>query len=105
MTDLSAADSTAFEALLDYLKRTRGFDFTAYKRPTLYRRIAKRVEELKLKSFTDYLDFLEVHSEEFPLLFNTILINVTSFFRDPQTWTYLSDDLLPETLAAKEPGD
>jgi len=105
MTDLSPNESATFEALLDYLKRTRGFDFTAYKRPTLYRRIEKRVQDLKIKSFTEYLDYLEVHSEEFPLLFDTILINVTSFFRDPQAWTYLNDDVLPELLASKDAND
>ncbi|HLW16331.1 MAG TPA: CheR family methyltransferase, partial [Actinomycetota bacterium] len=105
MTDISVAESATFEALLDYLKRTRGFDFTAYKRPTLYRRILKRVQDMKLKSFTDYLDYLEVHPEEFPQLFDTILINVTSFFRDPQAWTYVTDIVLPEILAGKDATD
>jgi len=73
------------EALLDYLKRTRGFDFTGYKRASLERRIAKRMLMVGAITFADYLDYLEVHPEEFSGLFNTVLINVTHFFRDPST--------------------
>ena len=65
------------DVLLDFLKRTRGFDFTGYKRSSLERRVAKRMEELGLASYADYVDHLEVHPEEFAALFNTILINVT----------------------------
>ena len=69
-------------SLLEFLKRTRGFDFTGYKRATLERRITKRLQSVGCNDFTEYLDYLEVHPEEFGQLFNTVLINVTSFFRD-----------------------
>jgi two-component system CheB/CheR fusion protein len=55
----------AFEALLDYLKRSRGFDFTGYTRSSLRRRIIKRMQQPQIASFSDYLDYLEVHPEEF----------------------------------------
>jgi len=90
-----------FEALLDYLKRTRGFDFTGYKRNTLFRRVEKRLHDLKIKSFTDYLDYLEVHPEEFPVLFDVMLINVTSFFRDPSAWDYLAEQVIPKLLETR----
>jgi len=91
----------AFEALLDYLKATRGFDFTSYKRPSLMRRVVKRMQLLKVETYADYKDYLEVHPDEFTPLFNTILINVTSFFRDQPAWDYLSEQLLPRLLAEK----
>lgn len=75
-----------FESLLDYLKRTRGFDFTGYKRASLMRRVEKRMQQVETATFSEYLDYLEVHPQEFDSLFNTILINVTSFFRDPDSW-------------------
>jgi two-component system CheB/CheR fusion protein len=56
-----------FEALLEYLKRTRGFDFTGYKRSGLKRRVMRRLQLLQLESLNDYLDYLEVHPEEFTL--------------------------------------
>jgi len=90
-----------FEALLHYLRQNRGFDFTGYKRPSLQRRVGKRMQMLELQRFADYLDYLEVHPEEFAQLFNTVLINVTSFFRDPHAWEYLAAECLPKLLAAK----
>ena len=89
------------ERLLEHLRRNRGFDFTGYKRASLERRITKRMDDLGIASYADYLDYLEVHPEEFDPLFNTILINVTRFFRDEATWTYLSDEVLPALISRR----
>ncbi len=89
------------EYLLDYLKRSRGFDFTGYKRASLSRRIQKRMQVIGVPGYSDYVDYLEVHPEEFAELFNTILINVTRFFRDDSAWGYLQKDVLPPILARK----
>ncbi|MFP4009679.1 MAG: CheR family methyltransferase [Spirulinaceae cyanobacterium] len=94
-------EDQALESLLDYLRRVRGFDFTGYKRPSLKRRIHKRMEMHQIESFEEYCDYLQVHPEEFPILFNTILINVTGFFRDPDTWTYLREEIIPDILRQK----
>jgi two-component system CheB/CheR fusion protein len=93
------------EVLLDYLRRNRGFDFTGYKRTSLTRRIDKRMQEVGIPSYLDYVDYLEVVPEEFTHLFNTILINVTSFFRDPPAWEFLAEEVLPRILAARRPGE
>jgi len=90
-----------FEALLVYLKDTRGFDFTGYKRTTLVRRVARRMAQLGIASYADYQDHLQVHPDEFTILFNTILINVTGFFRDPDAWEYLRDEVVGPLLAAR----
>src|SRR5919199_1312612 len=92
-----------FEALLIYLKESRGFDFTGYKRASLMRRVNRRMGQVEITDYQDYLDFLQVHPEEFTALFNTILINVTGFFRDPEAWDYVRSDVLPAIVAAKEP--
>jgi two-component system CheB/CheR fusion protein len=91
-----------FEALLEYLQRTRGFDFTAYKRPSLMRRVTKRMMMVKIETFADYMDYLEVHPEEFAQLFNTILINVTAFFRDQPAWDFLAKEIIPKILKGKK---
>jgi two-component system CheB/CheR fusion protein len=104
MADALAAD-TDFEVLLDYLKRSRGFDFTGYKRSTLERRIAKRMEATGAQSYVEYLDRLEVQPDEFSMLFNTLLINVTGFFRDVAAWRFLSKTVLPEMIERKSPED
>ena len=74
-----------FEELLNYIKRNRGFDFTGYKRSTLMRRVQKRMQAVGIESISEYIDYLEVDLQEFVHLFNTILINVTSIFRDHST--------------------
>ncbi len=99
---MCAADpNVEFEALLDYLKRNRGFDFAGYKLSTLYRRIQKRMQTVHVEGFSDYMDHLEVHPEEFILLFNTILINITGFFRDMAAWDFLRQQALPRILGGK----
>jgi two-component system CheB/CheR fusion protein len=92
----------AFENLLVHLKEERGFDFTGYKRASLERRVRRRMDTLSIESFDDYQDYLVMHQDEFTGLFNTILINVTSFFRDPEAWTYLAEHLLPELLRHRQ---
>jgi two-component system, chemotaxis family, CheB/CheR fusion protein len=99
-------DGAALDVLLDYLKRTRGFDFTGYKRSSLERRIEKRMNEVGIGSYQEYLDYLEVQSDEFAFLFNTILINVTGFFRDAAAWDYLATEVIPrlvETVGGDRP--
>jgi two-component system CheB/CheR fusion protein len=92
-----------FEHLLQYLKENRGFDFTEYKRASLMRRVRKRMSEVHIEEFEAYQDYLEVHPQEFTALFNTILINVTSFFRDREAWDYLAGEIVPKILEAKTP--
>jgi two-component system CheB/CheR fusion protein len=94
-----APDLAHFEAILEHLRHTRGFDFTAYKRATLMRRLSKRMQAVGVKGFEAYLDYLQVHPEEFEDLFNTILINVTSFFRDPEVWSWVADEVIPTLLS------
>jgi two-component system CheB/CheR fusion protein len=89
-----------FEKLIEYLRDTRGFDFTGYKRASLLRRVSLRCSELSIDNFRAYLDYLQVHTEEFGSLFNKILINVTEFFRDKETWDYLAEKIIPR-IAAK----
>jgi two-component system, chemotaxis family, CheB/CheR fusion protein len=91
------------ESLLDYLRRSRGFDFTGYKRSTLGRRIDRRMQSVGVDAYASYVDYLEVHPDEFDALFDTVLINVTCFFRDPEAWQQLAERVLPDLLGGKEP--
>ena len=92
-----------FETLVEYLKNNRGFDFSGYKRSSLRRRVGKRMQSLLIERYGDYLDYLEVHPEEFIQLFNTILINVTGFLRDTASWEVLADEFIPRLLTGKQP--
>ena len=93
-----AASPAGLEALLEYIRTSRGFDFSGYKRPTLARRIARRMLMLGVGSFEEYQDGLEAQPEEFGELFNTILINVTSLFRDPSAWEAIATEVIPKII-------
>ena len=80
---MNSKTDESFEALLRYMRDARGFDFTGYKRASLMRRVRHRMDQAGYETFEQYLDVLQASSDEFSALFNTILINVTSFFRDP----------------------
>ena len=92
-----------FEALLTFIKDNRGFDFTDYKRPSLRRRIAKRMQDVGAETYAAYLERLRDDDQEFAGLFDTILINVTRFFRDPQAWQYIAEEVLPKLIEQTGP--
>jgi two-component system, chemotaxis family, CheB/CheR fusion protein len=95
---------TTLDSILDFVKETRGFDFTGYKRSSIERRVQKRMAQVGVERYEDYVDYLQLHGDEFSELFNTILINVTGFFRDPQAWEHLAEETLPQ-LVASRPAD
>jgi two-component system, chemotaxis family, CheB/CheR fusion protein len=111
IAETEAADALPVESdpewpqLLEYLLTARGFDFHGYKPASLARRIRKRMETVGQHSFAAYQDYLEAHPSEFGKLFNTILINVTGFFRDPTAWDSVRTLALPEILRGKSPGE
>ena len=92
-----------FDGLLEFLKNSRGFDFRGYKRNTLARRVEKRMSEVDVQGYQAYAERLETDPTEFPELFNTILINVTSFFRDSEAWAALRDEVVQPLAQTKDP--
>ncbi|EDX74014.1 CheR methyltransferase, SAM binding domain [Coleofasciculus chthonoplastes PCC 7420] len=101
---MSAAE-WELETLLEHLKYSRGCDLTGYKRSSLERRFHVRMRQLKIDSYADYLHYLQRHSQEYIPLLNTVLINLTSFFRDRASWEYLANELIPKIIASKQPDE
>jgi two-component system CheB/CheR fusion protein len=97
------AKTPDLDALLEFVKDARGFDFTGYKRSSIQRRVAKRMADVGVERYEDYIDYLQLHGEEFAHLFNTLLINVTAFFRDSPTWEYLAEEVVPHLVATRPP--
>ena len=91
--------------LLDHLHRTRGLDLSGYKRVGLLRRLTKRMRTVGVSGFGDYVRYLEMHPTELTGLLDTLLINVTAFFRDDLPWEFLRTDIIPLVLAQKGPTD
>jgi two-component system, chemotaxis family, CheB/CheR fusion protein len=92
-----------FESLLQFVRDERSFDYTGYRRPTLMRRFEKRMQAVGAEDWDAYRAYLAEHNEEFVELFNTILINVTGFFRDREAWNVIAEQVLPRLL--EERGD
>jgi two-component system CheB/CheR fusion protein len=90
--------------LLQELAEKRGFDFRGYKTTTLERRFRKRMSQLNIGSYQEYGEYIRNNPEEANALLNTILINVTEFFRDPPAWEALRNEILPPILKALKPG-
>jgi two-component system CheB/CheR fusion protein len=100
---MSSDPDPDFEALLEFVRDRRGFDYTGYKRPTLLRRFQKRMDAVGARTYAEYREYLERRPEEYGELFDTILINVTGFFRDPPVWEYVAGEVIPQILEQSPP--
>ena len=98
--DIPDGDRPAFHRLLDMLHTEHRFDFREYKTVSLLRRIRVRMSQVRVEGFDAYIAYLRLHSQEATALFNSILVNVTGFFRDPEAWEALRADALPALIAA-----
>ncbi len=101
--DISEKYNPDFESLLDYLKKNCGCDLTFYKRDSLMRRFQRRMRDLEIDSYTNYLQYLQRHPNEYTTLLDTIFINFSGFFRDRDCWNYLANTIIPQIIANKQP--
>lgn len=86
-------DQSAIEKIFILIRRKTGHDFSLYKHSTIYRRIERRMRIHQINKIDTYVKFLQENPHEIELLFNEILIGVTSFYRDPNEWEKLKDEL------------
>jgi two-component system CheB/CheR fusion protein len=96
---------SALEKTIILLRTHTGHDFSLYKRNTLYRRIERRMGIHQINKIAVYIRYLQENSQELDLLFNELLIGVTSFFRDGAAWEELSGSVIPALLASRPDGD
>ncbi|MFN5759505.1 MAG: chemotaxis protein CheB [Sphingomonadaceae bacterium] len=87
--------------IIAYLRDTTPHDFRQYKAGTLSRRVARRMDLTGIKAgdFPAYLALMESDPAETKRLISDLLINVTSFFRDPHVFDYLETEVVPKMLA------
>jgi two-component system, chemotaxis family, CheB/CheR fusion protein len=88
-------EQEAFDDILVTLRYCTGVDFTHYKRPTLERRIERRMVLHRFDNLKDYAGYVHGHTAEVTDLYNDILIHVTEFFRDPAVFTALKQRIFP----------
>ena len=93
------------EKAIILLRARTGHDFSLYKRNTLYRRIERRMGIHQIGTIGAYIRYLQENPQELDLLFNELLIGVTSFFRDGPAWDELRSSVIPALLADRPAGD
>jgi two-component system, chemotaxis family, CheB/CheR fusion protein len=108
LSSIAEMDAGGEEELLHVLqavKKAVGVDFTQYKMNTIKRRVIRRMTLLKMDVLKDYLVYLRSNPSEITALYQDLLINVTSFFRDKDTAEYLKKQLLPKIILGKTVND
>ena len=103
--DLIENSNPDLKSILNQLHKATGVDFKGYKMSTIKRRIVRRMLLYKISQLKEYAKLLSQKKEEIDILYQDLLINVTSFFRDTDTHKYLKDHLFPKLLTAKKPGE
>jgi two-component system CheB/CheR fusion protein len=98
---LPQQDAETFKQILTVLRVRRGVDFAYYKQSTLKRRIIRRMALGKIEKPNDYLSFLRENKSEQDALYNDMLISVTNFFRDTQSFDVLCNTLFPALIEKK----
>jgi len=92
----ASAGRNGFRKILTLLQKSKGVDFTDYKANTLNRRITRRMVLNKSESPEAYAKFMRENAAEVEALYQDILINVTSFFRNPETFAVLKEKIFPQ---------
>jgi two-component system CheB/CheR fusion protein len=96
-------DEGPLRQIFTLLRKRFGVDFTYYKQSTILRRVRRRMVVQHQESIAQYLNYLSQYPDEQQALYQDMLINVTAFFRDPETFKVMSDKLLPGLLKDRNP--
>ena len=98
-------DNSYLKSIIQYLHHKKNVDFSQYKMNTTNRRIQRRIGINKLKTLKEYSEFLLTDQSESDFLYQDLLINVTSFFRDTEAFLLLKSTILPDLLKSKKTGE
>ncbi|MBA7701833.1 Chemotaxis protein methyltransferase [subsurface metagenome] len=103
---VTGSDTTALDSLLEKVYRDTGYDFREYKRGTVTRRLGRRLHATGVKTYLDYMRFLDAHPEEHQKLADELTIKVSGFFRSPYSFHQAARLVLPElTLFKRSQGE
>jgi two-component system CheB/CheR fusion protein len=98
------AAEDALQTIFLLLRAATKVDFTYYKHTTLKRRILRRMVLYQIEQLEDYVTYLQNHPAEVQALYEDVLINVTSFMRDPEAFDALKSKVFPIITKDKLPG-
>lgn len=98
-------DGDVLDGLLKVVQEHSGINFSNYKRPTILRRLHRRMVATNNETIGDYMKYLQATPAEYRALVDNFLIKVTEFFRDAELFTYLREQLLPAVVAEARRSD
>lgn len=101
---LEPGSESAMRKIFVVLRAQTGHDFSLYKPNTLHRRIERRMAVQQIDSIDEYVKFLQQSKPELDALFRDLLIGVTNFFRDPEAFKALEENVIPRLFAGKPRG-
>jgi chemotaxis methyl-accepting protein methylase len=94
-------DDPALDSLMGKIEREHGLRLASYKQPCLRRRLAVRMRACGAHTFGAYADVLDAVPAEYDRLLDAITVNVTRFFRNPETWALLGRRVVPELWSGR----
>ncbi len=94
-------DDPALHSLLGKIEREHGLRLSSYKQPCLRRRLAVRMRACGAHTFGAYADVLDAVPAEYDRLLDALTVNVTRFFRNPETWDLVRRTVVPELWALR----
>ncbi len=103
--DLPPADENSLRQVLAHVRARMGHDFSRYKRSTVLRRIARRMQVTRSSGLAAYLEFLRENTDEAQALLSDLLISVTTFFREAEAFDTLRKSALLQLLEGRGPAD
>ena len=95
---IAPAENTGLTLVFQLLRKTTGVDFTHYRKTTILRRIQRRMVVHKIEKMEEYLKYIQTNPAEIKALYQDMLINVTSFFRNPRVFDALKSHVFPAIL-------
>lgn len=102
--DAVLLDESDMDHIFRLLRRVTRVDFSGYKSPTVARRIQRRMALHKVLNLKDYASYLQREPQEVNALYHDLLINVTSFFRNPDAFEALKQVVYPAIFKARTSG-
>lgn len=99
---LGGSSEEKLRSILEIVKKKSKYDFLDYKRPTLLRRISRRMSVTKHHDLDSYYNYINENTDELNLLVKGFLIGVTRFFRDASAYEALSQNYLPKLIKEKK---
>ena len=101
--ELAPAENTGLSLVFQLLRKTTGVDFTHYRQTTILRRIQRRMVVHKMEKIDEYVKYLQSNPTEIKALYQDMLINVTSFFRNPKMFDALKAHVFPAMVKNRPP--